>query len=142
MKLFVGIDVSSQFLDVCFLTDDEELTVLKEARFENSFLGASQIKVILLDFVQEFNFAKVVIGMEATSLYSFHPAMFFKEDEELQTLNLDVSIEQPQKIKKYRDIFEEEKNDRIDAFYIADYFRVRRYAISMVKEEQHRALQH
>lgn len=142
MKLFVGLDVSSKKLDACFLTDDEELTILKEARFENSFLGASQIKKLILDFARELAFTKVVIGMEATSLYSFHPAMFFKEDKELQALNLDVSVEQPQKIKGYRDIFEEEKNDQIDAFYIADYFRVRRYATSIVKEEQYRALQH
>lgn len=142
MKLFVGLDVSSKNLDACFLTDDEELTLLKEARFENSFIGASQIKQLILDFTQDFAFTKVVIGMEATSLYSFHPAMFFQEDEELQSLNLDVSVEQPQKIKGYRKIFEEEKNDQIDAFYIADYFRVSRYATSIVKEEQYRALQH
>lgn len=142
MKLFVGLDVSSQYLDACFLTDDDDLTILKEARFENSLLGASQIKKILLDYTEAYELSKIVIGMEATSLYSFHPAMFFKEDVELNQFNLDVSVEQPQKIKKYREIFEEEKNDRIDAFYIAEYFRTRRYATPIVKEEQYLALQH
>lgn len=142
MKLFVGLDVSSQNLDACFMTDDDSLTVLKEARFENGFVGASQIKKVILDFAKEFSFSRVVVGMEATSLYSFHPAMFFKEDEDLNALNLDVSVEQPDKIKKYRDIFSEEKNDKIDAFYIADYFRTRRFATSVIKKEQYRALQH
>ncbi|BDP65991.1 hypothetical protein EfmAA55_04200 [Enterococcus faecium] len=30
MKLFVGIDVSSEKLDVCFLTDDNQLSILSE----------------------------------------------------------------------------------------------------------------
>lgn len=30
MKLFVGIDVSSEKLDVCFLTDDDQLSILSE----------------------------------------------------------------------------------------------------------------
>lgn len=53
-----------------------------------------------------------------------------------------VSVEQPNKIKKYRDIFEENKNDQIDAFYIADYFRIQRQVNSIIKEEECLALQH
>jgi len=142
MKLFVGLDVSSVKLDVCFMTDDESLTVLQEATFDNSLVGASQIKKVILDYNQSYSFSKVVIGMEATSLFSFHPAIFFNEDEELKALNLHVSVEQPNKIKKYREIYDENKNDRLDAFYIADYFRAGRYALSVIKEEQYLALQH
>lgn len=142
MKLFVGLDVSSEKLDACFMTDDSTLAVLKEATFENSQLGANQIKELILEFSQNIEIEKLVIGMEATSLYSFHPSMFFKEDSELNQLNLTVSIKQPSKIKKYRDIFEENKNDQIDAFYIADYFRVQRQVNSIVKEEKYIALQH
>lgn len=142
MKLFVGLDVSSEKLDACFMTDCEELSVLKEAVFENSHIGASQIKEIILDISAKLEIEKVTIGMEATSLYSFHPSMFFKEDEELNQLNLTVSIEQPAKVKKYRDVFEENKNDQIDAYYIADYLRVQRYSSSIVKEEKYIALQH
>src|SRR5690625_6686002 len=80
--------------------------------------------------------------MIATSLYSFHPAVFFHEDPELSALNTSVFVEQPNKIKKYREVFEESKDDRIDAFYIADYFRVNRNGVSILKEEQYVALQH
>ena len=142
MKLFVGLDVSSEKLDACFMTDDSTCSGLKEASYGNSQLGASQIKEYILEFSQKFEIESLVIGMEATSLYSFHPAMFFKEDLELNQLNLMVSVEQPNKIKKYRDIFEENKNDQIDAFYIADYFRIQRQVNSIIKEEEYLALQH
>lgn len=99
MKLFVGLDVSSEKLDACFMTDDSTCSVLKEASYGNSQLGASQIKEYILEFSQKFEIESLVIGMEATSLYSFHPAMFFKEDLELNQLNLMVSVEQPNKLK-------------------------------------------
>lgn len=99
MKLFVGLDVSSEKLDACFMTDDSTCSVLKEASYGNSQLGASRIKEYILEFSQKFEIESLVIGMEATSLYSFHPAMFFKEDLELNQLNLMVSVEQPNKIK-------------------------------------------
>lgn len=68
--------------------------------------------------------------------------MFFKEDSELNQLNPTVSVEKPTKIKKYRDIFEENKNDQINAFYIAVYFRVQELVNSIVKEGKYLALQH
>lgn len=105
-------------------------------------MGATQIKETILHYVNELNIDQIVIGMELTSLYSFHPAMFFHEDQELRTLNTSIFVEQPNKIKKYREVFEESKDDRIDAFYIADYFRVNRNGISILKEEQYDALQH
>ena len=142
MKLIVGLDVSSTELDVCFLTDDDNFPVLKEASFENDQISATQIKNFILHYVEELNIDQIVIGMEATSLYSFHPAMFFHEDPELSALNTSVFVEQPDKIKKYREVFEESKDDRIDAFYIADYFRVNRNGVSILKEEQYVALQH
>jgi len=35
MKLFVGIDVSSEKLDICFLTDDDQLSILSEISIAN-----------------------------------------------------------------------------------------------------------
>ncbi len=92
MKLFVGLDVSSEKLDACFMTDDSTCSVLKEASYGNSQLGASQIKEYILEFSQKFEIESLVIGMEATSLYSFHPAMFFKEDLELNQLNNQIKL--------------------------------------------------
>ena len=142
MKLIVGLDVSSEKLDACLLTDDPAMPILKKGSFQNSLIGASEIKEVTLSYAEKLSISAIIIGMEATSLYSFHPAMFFNEDEELNAYPLTVSVEQPNKIKKYREIFEESKNDQIDAFYIADYFRVGRFTPSILKEEEYLALQH
>ncbi|MCT0017344.1 IS110 family transposase [Lactococcus lactis subsp. lactis] len=142
MKCFAGLDVSSTKLDVCIMSDDTELGVLFSASLANDISGASEIKKQVLELNDRYDFERIVIGMEATSLYSFHPAMFFNDDSELKKLNTEVMIEQPNKIKKYRETFEENKNDTIDAFYIADYFRIERFTRSYLKEEKYLALQH
>ena len=72
MKLFVGLDVSSEKLDVCFLTDDDDLSILLEKTFPNDLNGATAIKEQILKFTESMIFKKIVIGMESTSLYSFH----------------------------------------------------------------------
>ena len=90
MKLFVGIDVSSEKLDTCFLTD--ELTVLIEDTYANDSYGATALKNQLLKLQKQFHFDQLVIGMESTSMYSFHPALFFQEDEDLQALQTIVKI--------------------------------------------------
>ncbi|WP_096822762.1 IS110 family transposase, partial [Lactococcus garvieae] len=142
MKCFVGLDVSSTKLDVCIMSNDTELGVLYAASLTNDMIGASEIKEQVLSLNEKYEFNRVVIGMEATSLYSFHPAMFFHEDSELKQLGVEVMVEQPAKIKKYREAFEENKNDTLDAFYIADYFRIERFTRSYLKEEKYLALQH
>lgn len=103
---------------------------------------ASEIKQQVLQLNEQYEFERIMIGMEATSLYSFHPAMFFHDDSELKSLDVEVMIEQTNKIKRYHEALEENKNDTIDAFYIADYFCIERFTPSFLKEEKHLALQH
>ena len=64
------------------------------------------------------------------------------DDSDLKQLHTEVMIEQPNKIKRYREAFEENTNDTLDAFYIADYFRIERFTPSFLKEEKYLALQH
>ncbi|MCT0017782.1 IS110 family transposase [Lactococcus lactis subsp. lactis] len=140
MKCFVGLDISSQKLDVCIMLSDTTTPFI--ASLSNDLQGASEIKQQVLQLNEIHRFECIVIGMEATSLYSFHPAMFFNDDNDLKVLNTEVMIEQPNKIKRYREAFEENKNDTLDAFYIADYFRIERFTPSILKEEKYLALQH
>ncbi|MGQ7662199.1 IS110 family transposase [Streptococcus suis] len=140
MKCFVGLDVSSTKLDVCIMLSDT--TTPFTASLPNDLVGAQEIKNQILELNDSQSFERIVIGMEATSLYSFHPAMFFHEDSDLKALMVEVMVEQPNKIKKYREAFEESKNDTIDAFYIADYFRAERFSPAFLKEEKYLALQH
>ena len=101
MKLFVGIDVSSEKLDVCFLTDDNQLSILSEISVANDIEGASFIRETILEFNNSYHFDQIVIGMETTSMYSFHPSMFFHEDEKLKKLNTLVTIENPFRVKQF-----------------------------------------
>jgi len=140
MKCFVGLDVRSQKLDACIMLSDHSVVFTKS--LSNDLIGASQIKQQVIELNEIHRFERIVIGMEATSLYSFHPAMFFNDDSDLKVLNTEVMIEQPNKIKRYREAFEENKNDTLDAFYIADYFRIERFTPSILKEEKYLALQH
>lgn len=139
MKLFVGIDVSSEKLDTCFLTD--ELTVLIEDTYDNDSYGATALKNQLLKLHKQFQFDQLVIGMESTSMYSFHPALFFQEDKDLHALPTIVTIEDPHRIKQYTKMFDTDKTDTIDAFMIADYLRIQRFTNSPIKQEKYMALQ-
>jgi transposase len=139
MKLFVGIDVSSERLDTCFLTD--ELDVLVEESYPNDTNGASNLKSKILVLNKTYGFSHIVIGMESTSMYSFHPAMFFQFDQELQEIEARTTIEDPYKIKQYTKMFDKDKTDPIDAFMIADYLRIQRFTNSPIREEKYMALQ-
>jgi transposase len=137
--LFVGLDVSSEKLDTCFLTDD--LSVLHEEMYPNDTNGARRLKEKVLRLHDEFSFSKIVIGMESTSMYSFHPAMFFQQDEQLHEIDVMTTIEDPHRIKQYTKMFDKDKTDTIDAFMIADYLRIQRYVNSPIREEKYMALQ-
>ncbi|MEX1866718.1 IS110 family transposase [Tetragenococcus halophilus] len=139
MKCFVGIDVSSEKLDSCFL--DDEKNILCQTSYVNDTLGATALKKQILQLHQIYDFDKVVIGMEATSMYSYHPAMNFHQDEQLQEIQAITTIENPHRIKQYAKMFDTDKTDTIDAFMIADYLRNQHYTTSPVKEEKYMALQ-
>ncbi|ANS45973.1 transposase [Bacillus thuringiensis] len=141
MNLFVGLDVSSEKLDVCFLSDDNQLTILLETSLGNDVKGAHQIKQKILEFQNVYSFSQIVIGMESTSMYSFHPATFFNEDRELKRINTVVTIENPFRIKQFSRIFDEDKTDKNDAMRIADFLRIQRFTTSPIKEEKYMALQ-
>lgn len=141
MKLFVGLDVSSEKLDTCFMSDDDQLSILSELSLTNDFEGATTIKEQILTFNEALHFSQIVIGMESTSMYSFHPAMFFSEDKELKALPTVVTVENPFRIKQFSRIFDQDKTDRNDARHIADFLRIQRFTSSPMKEEKYIALQ-
>lgn len=140
MKLFVGIDVSSKDL-VTSMIFEETCDVVFQGNFVNDLKGATELKTIIINTANSNHLDQVVIGMEATSIYSFHPAMFFQEDADLKKLNTQSVVIDPKKTKRYHDVFAEDKNDQIDAFYIADFLRVGRYSTGIVRQENYIALQ-
>lgn len=140
MKLFVGIDVSSKDL-VTSMISEETTKVVFQGNFINDLKGATELKNIIINTANSNHLDQVVIGMEATSIYSFHPAMFFQEDSDLKKLNTQSVVIDPKKTKRYHDVFAEDKNDQIDAFYIADFLRAGRYSTGIVRQENYIALQ-
>lgn len=139
MKLLVGIDVSSEKLDICFL--DSEDQILLTASLPNTIIGASQIKEHILRFDESIHYDRIIVGMEATSVYSFHPSTFLAEDKDLKTLNVEVVVMNPNAIHRFKGLFDEDKTDRIDSYRIADFLRFDRFNVSLLKEEQYMALQ-
>ena len=139
MKLFVGIDVSSQRLDVCFLDSDDN--VLYQGSLPNDINGASKIKGLILEFADIIHYDVIKVGLESTSVYSFHPATFLAEDVDLKGLGIEVIVQNPKVIARFKGLFEEDKTDRIDARRIADFLRLGLHGNSVIKEEEYVALQ-
>lgn len=139
MKLFVGIDVSSQRLDVCFVNSEDQ--VLHEAPLPNDIIGASKIKEVILELAKAVHYDVIKVGMESTSVYSFHPATFLAEDAELKELGIEVIVQNPKAIARFKGLFEEDKTDIIDARRIADFLRLGLHGTTVIKEEKYVALQ-
>ncbi len=54
---------------------------------------------------------------------------------------MEVVVQNPKSIHRYKGLFEEDKTDRIDAFRIADFLRIERFNKTVLKEERYIALQ-
>lgn len=140
MKLFVGIDVSSQDMKACVMNfEGEALTALT---VDNNLTGASYLKDLIVKIAQSNSISEIQIGMEATSVYSWHPAMFFHEDESLKEFKTTVFTINPKLIKKFKESYVDlDKTDQVDAWIIADRLRFGRLPLTAVMQEQFIALQ-
>lgn len=140
MKLFVGLDVSSFDIKVCFLNGEGDKLNTFTAR--NDLPGAASLRDEILQVLQGKDVTELRIGLESTSVYSFHPSMFLHNDESIQALGGQVFVMNPKQIANFKKSYSDmDKTDEIDAFVIADYMRFGRLPMSVVKEEQYVALQ-
>ncbi|GAE94514.1 hypothetical protein JCM21714_3676 [Gracilibacillus boraciitolerans JCM 21714] len=141
MQLFVGLDVSSFDIKVCFL-NGEGVTLSSFPPVSNDLPGATALRDAILQTIDGQTVEVLKIGLESTSVYSFHPAMFFHQDEELRALGAQVFLMNPKQIANFKKSYPDmDKTDEIDAFVIADYLRFGRFSMSVVKESQYVALQ-
>ena len=140
MKLFAGLDVSSFDIKVCLL--DGEGEKLKSFTVSNDLPGATVLRDTILECVNGQAIDALKIGLESTSVYSFHPSMFLHNDEALKSLGTEVFVMNPKQIANFKKSYSDmDKTDEIDAFVIADYLRFGRLPMSVVKESQYVALQ-
>lgn len=140
MKLFAGIDVSSEDLKVCAMNTEgdtlDSFTVL------NNHDGAAYLRDKLLTLAKQNKHSEIHIGLESTSVYSWHPAMFLHEDDALKKFETKVFTINPKLISKFREAYSDlDKTDYIDAWIIADRLRFGRLPTTVVMQEQYVALQ-
>ncbi|GER68694.1 hypothetical protein BpJC4_31650 [Weizmannia acidilactici] len=80
--------------------------------------------------------------MEATSVYSWHPAIFFNQDDLLNQRNSKVYVINPKQIKNFKKAYAEmDKTDMNDAWVIADRLRFGRLKKTLIMSEQFQAPQ-
>lgn len=95
-----------------------------------------------MNVVQGKSVSELRIGLESTSVYSFHPSMFLHNDESIRALGGQVLVMNPKQIANFKKSYSDmNKTDEIDAFVIDDYLRFDRLPMSVVKGEQYVALQ-
>ncbi len=140
MKLFVGIDVSSQELEACFMNPDGDK--LETLTVKNNLDGASHLRDRIVAIADKHSSSEIHIGLEATSVYSWHPAMYLHQDPALQERKAKVFTLNPKLISKFREAYADmDKTDRLDAWIIADRLRFGRLTTTIVMQEQYVALQ-
>ncbi|WAH37977.1 IS110 family RNA-guided transposase [Alicyclobacillus dauci] len=140
MKLFVGIDVSSEDLKVCAMNIVGD--TLDSFTVTNNHDGASRLRDKLLSLADKEKSKEIHVGLESTSVYSWHPAMFLHEDNSLQKRGTKVFTINPKLISKFREAYPDlDKTDYIDAWIIADRLRFGRLPMTVVLQEQYIALQ-
>jgi transposase len=103
MPLFVGIDVSSKNLEACLMDAAGETLVTRTVT--NNFPGVSELKDVILQHAKPGD--TIQIAMEATSVYSWHPAMFFHEDPELKQRQTKVFTLNPKLVKNFKKAYAE-----------------------------------
>lgn len=140
MKLYVGLDISSFDIKVCIL--DGEGNQVRSFTVTNDLPGATKLRDQIVDCAENQAIQVIKIGLESTSVYSFHPSMFLNADESLRKLGAKVFVMNPKQIANFKKSYSDmDKTDEIDAFVIADYLRFGRNSVSVVKEKQYIALQ-
>lgn len=137
--LFVGIDVSKKS-NVIRFTDSEgkTLTLFKSPNNQD---GANTILEKLKDTLLHTDFSSVIIGMESTSIYADHLAVFLRNDAFLKKWGVKVHILNAKQVNKFKESYPElPKNDNIDTLVIADYLRFGRIAKEVNLDEKYIAL--
>jgi len=140
MKLFVGIDVSSKELEICFMSNDGDK--LETLTVKNNLEGASYLRDRIVALADKLAVSEIHVGLESTSVYSWHPAMYLHQDPALQERKTKVFTINPKLVSKFRDAYPDlDKTDRLDAWVIADRLRFGRLTTTIVMQEQYVALQ-
>ena len=115
---------------------------LKSFTVKNNLDGASYLRDQIVALADHHASKEIQIGLESTSVYSWHPAMFLNEDDALRKRNTKVYTINPKLIRKFKKAYVDlDKTDHIDAWIVADRLRFGRLPLTVVMQEQYVALQ-
>lgn len=137
--LFVGIDVSKKSNSVRFLNSSGDSLLLFSV--PNNQDGALTILDKLKATLSDNDFTELSIGMESTSIYADHLALFLRNDDFLKKFHLSVRILNAKQVSNFKGSYPElPKTDHIDTLIIADYLRFGRIANEVALDEKQVAL--
>ncbi|GAV21592.1 IS110 family transposase [Carboxydothermus pertinax] len=121
--LFVGIDVSMKDFKAQFMDNLGEI-VSKRQKFSNDNPGLEALINLVLEICHSNNFESVVIGLESTSVYSWHLQMGLASNYQLASYHCQVYTFNPKVVANFKKAYVDlPKNDWTDAWVIADRLR-------------------
>ena len=86
--LFIGVDVALKGNQFCAMNFDQHIYF--NLKFPNNPEGNEMVINKIKDIEDKFFFEKVIIVMESTGMYSFHPACYFSSNEYLNNYHTEV----------------------------------------------------
>src|SRR5699024_7269603 len=112
MKLFVGLDVSSFDIKVCFLNSDGDQ--IKSFTVNNDLAAAMNLRDEIRKITKSRSIDVVRIGLESTSVHSIHPSLFLDNDEALQAQRAKVYVMNAKHIANFKKSYHDmDKADEI-----------------------------
>ncbi|XJZ27743.1 IS110 family transposase [Bacillota bacterium Lsc_1132] len=141
-QMLVGVDVSLRSHHVHFMKEDGNS--LADFSVSNDQSGADTLIKRMLEAAEKSQVTQLKIGMEATDQYSWHLAHYLKDqlkgyEPRFQSFIYTINARKVARFKKGYDSLP--KNDRIDAWVIADHLRFGRLPNEMKDAVQYEALQ-
>jgi len=137
--LFVGIDVGKT-QNVVRLMDGDGNT-LSLFSVPNNMDGALKLQEKLRRTLLDTDYSKVAIGMESTSIYADHLAIFLRNDEFLCKWECEVHVINAKNTANFKKSYPElPKTDNIDTLIIADFLRFGRIPQTTCHDEKYLAL--
>ncbi len=123
--LFIGIDVSSKANVVCCLTRDEVKRPIARFTITNNRPGIHELQDRITKLVKKHGYEQILFGLEHTSHYSTHVAMYLKRHLDFGVPEKNVYVFNPSLIKEFKKstYLDAPKNDRADAWFIAARLR-------------------
>jgi transposase len=139
-QMLVGIDVSLRSHHVQLM--DEQGRELTSFSIPNDLPGADTLIQRVMEAAKRAKSESVRIGMEATSNLGWHLAHYLQDQLQDQQPKAQIYVLNARKIARFKKGYDTlPKNDRIDAWVIADHLRFGRLPYAMTDTIQFEALQ-